>query len=216
MPKRPQHADDAPLAHRFRTRLADEQTRQGMSDAGLAKRVTDLGVPMTAATIWKIKSSEPPRKVDLDEAQAITHAFGYEGVEDFLENQEDARLDRAAVDLTEAAVRLKANANSLLIAFHVYREAMADASNDSVVATQEQVAYTLQDTESEVVPTLALLRRLGDRSKRRKPGDEDELKTRIGDALGPAGTFDDVRYMHPSMMAQLRKIDFRPDHGASE
>jgi uncharacterized protein YfkK (UPF0435 family) len=63
--------------------MDEEQTLRGWPDASLAKRVSEY-FPMAPATIWKIKSADPPRRVDLDEGQAIARAFGYTSTEDFL------------------------------------------------------------------------------------------------------------------------------------
>lgn len=111
MPKRPERSADASLAIRFRTRLAEEQAQQGMSDAGLAKRVTDLGCPMTAATIWKIKSAQPPRKVDLDEAHAIASALGYGSLAGMVGGDDDKRCR----DLVAAVDR---DMRSMVLALH--------------------------------------------------------------------------------------------------
>jgi hypothetical protein len=100
MPKRPEYAQAAPTAQRFRERLAQEQQRQRISDAGLARRVSALGLRMTAATVWKIKAGDPPRKVDLDEAHAIASALGYESASAMLgdDNGKRCRDLTAAVD----------------------------------------------------------------------------------------------------------------------
>jgi len=63
--------------------MEEEQELRGMSDAGLALRVSEF-FPMAPATIWKIKAADPPRRIDLDEVQAIARAFGYTSTEDFL------------------------------------------------------------------------------------------------------------------------------------
>lgn len=156
-----------------------------MSDAGLAKRVTDLGVPMSAATIWKIKSSEPPRKVDLDEAQAIARAFDYESVEDFLEHQADARLRRAAYRFQMAARSLVIEATALAIGFEMYREALEGASVEAAQEAQAQVLRSLEQAEPDVA-VVALLRRLADTPGRTLAGDEEDLEARIMAYVGDA------------------------------
>ncbi len=82
MPKRPAGGQYV-WRDRFVQRLTDEQTFLGWSDAGLAKRVSAY-FPMSAATVWKIKMADPPRRIDLDEAMAISRAFGYDTVDEFL------------------------------------------------------------------------------------------------------------------------------------
>ncbi len=115
MPKRPQHAEVAQLANRFRLRMITEQQRRGWSDAQMAKAISENGVPMAPATVWKIKNANPPRKVDLDEAQAIAAAFGVPSLAAFMVEPEvvveglfkDAAM--AAADMYRVGRRLAAD-----------------------------------------------------------------------------------------------------------
>lgn len=98
MPKRPAHAEGASVALRLRTRLIEEQARRGWSDEGLAKRLEKYGITMAPATVWKIKSASPPRKVDLDEAYAFARAFGFDTLDDFLYD-DFLRAEQASLEL---------------------------------------------------------------------------------------------------------------------
>lgn len=89
-----------PLRDQIVVRMTEEQSVQGMSDQGLASRISEY-YPMSATTVWKLKNSTPPRGVSLDEAHAIARAFGFESIERFLDSTSATnalltRLDRAA------------------------------------------------------------------------------------------------------------------------
>jgi len=46
-----------------------------MSYAGLAKRMTDIGMPMQKTTIFKIEEGDPPRSVSIDELIGFATVF---------------------------------------------------------------------------------------------------------------------------------------------
>jgi hypothetical protein len=68
----------------FRERMITEMDRRGLTDAGLAQKASKYH-PMTANTIWKIRNADPPRRIDIDEAQAILRALEYENLESLLD-----------------------------------------------------------------------------------------------------------------------------------
>jgi transcriptional regulator with XRE-family HTH domain len=57
-------------------RIAYERKQQGMTPAGLAQRMTELGCPINQSAIWKIENSTPPRRITYDEAVAFAKVFG--------------------------------------------------------------------------------------------------------------------------------------------
>jgi len=99
------------MQHRFAQRVEEEATRRGWSDASLAQRISEHRddcvegchhYPMSASTVWKIKNSDPPRRVDLDEANAIARgAFGYDSIEEFLDDSPLLVLRMISRDLVE-------------------------------------------------------------------------------------------------------------------
>lgn len=83
MPRRPSNLPEVTMQGRFRDRLIEEMERLGYTDAGLAHRASEY-YPVTANTIWKIRNSEPARRIDLDEGMAISRALGHGDLESFL------------------------------------------------------------------------------------------------------------------------------------
>ncbi|MDP9093410.1 MAG: helix-turn-helix domain-containing protein [Actinomycetota bacterium] len=59
-------------------RIEMERDHRGMSYAGLAKRMTDLGIPMQKTTIFKIEKGDPPRRVSIDELVGFARVFDLE------------------------------------------------------------------------------------------------------------------------------------------
>jgi hypothetical protein len=81
MPRRP--ARPTAWQENFRLSLIREQQRQGMTDAGLAERASQF-YPISASAVWKIKNATPPRKVDLDEAMALSRVLGFQSIDEFV------------------------------------------------------------------------------------------------------------------------------------
>lgn len=82
----PRRKDDRPrqtFQDVFAKRMEEEQRAQGMSDAGLAQRAS-VHYPISANQIWQIKHRTPRRKIDIDEALAITQALGLRQIEDLV------------------------------------------------------------------------------------------------------------------------------------
>lgn len=100
------------LGTAFATRIAEEQEARGWSDAGLAKRAS-VFYPMSAATIWKIKRAQPPRRVDIDEADAIVRACGAANLEEFLQNAEYRRLQSEILHVSEALSQAKRDVHEI-------------------------------------------------------------------------------------------------------
>lgn len=91
MPRQPRgYREHGSIREQFVQRMTDEQARQGLSDAALAKLVSEH-YPMSSATIWKIKKFEPPKRVDLDENHAIALALGFDNFQDLLLLGDQAR-----------------------------------------------------------------------------------------------------------------------------
>ena len=76
MPRR-SPATEMTVQAAFRERMITEMDRRDLTDAGLAQKASKYH-PMTANTIWKIRNAEPPRRIDIDEAQAISRALDYD------------------------------------------------------------------------------------------------------------------------------------------
>ena len=107
MPRRSQKAPDDRDQWRdlFVSRLTEDQQREGWSDSQVAYQAS-VYVPMTGATIWKMKNSEPARRIDIDEARAVMLAFGYESFDEFLKsNDVGSRIRRLTVEATESFQR---------------------------------------------------------------------------------------------------------------
>lgn len=140
------------MAQRFRERLAQEQQRLGYSDAGLAKRVSALGLKMTGATIWKIKVGEPPRKVDLDEAHALARALGYESAQQMLDGPETFRvwaMEAAAAvcqHLALAERSMQAGAGALVD----FERIAADLGPDDAADLRRGLARAIDDTQRRI------------------------------------------------------------------
>lgn len=155
MPRRPAGIPAETLAQRFARRVEEEAARRGMSDAGLAQRVS-AHYPMSASTIWKIKNASPPRRVDIDEATAIAvGAFGYRSIEAFLEDSPlrvlhgDERKIVALINSTAGELQELGGLVDQLIA-HLEDGAIRDALRSSDVEREslarrfEQVAGLAQ------------------------------------------------------------------------
>lgn len=82
MPKRPAEGH-ATGRDRFVEQLRILQEARGWSDASLAKRISDH-YPMSPSAVWKLKNATPARGLSLDEALAITYAFGFTSMDQFL------------------------------------------------------------------------------------------------------------------------------------
>lgn len=95
MPKAPRGA--MPLRDQIVARMTEEQAVQRMSDMGLAQRITKF-YPMSAATVWKLKNSDPPRGLSIDEATAIARALGSNSIEEFLHDTPTLRAIKADLD----------------------------------------------------------------------------------------------------------------------
>lgn len=56
-------------------RIAAERDRRGMTNDGLAERMTRAGCPMTGSAIFKIEKGEPRRRIVVDELVAFARVF---------------------------------------------------------------------------------------------------------------------------------------------
>ncbi|WP_405822940.1 helix-turn-helix transcriptional regulator [Streptomyces sp. NBC_00838] len=56
-------------------RVALEREVRGWSTIELAERVTKAGVKMNQTAIWRIENGEPRRRINLDEALALSRVF---------------------------------------------------------------------------------------------------------------------------------------------
>lgn len=83
MPRRASEIPADSMQMRFREQVIALMAREGMNDASLAKRASQH-YPVSPGTIWKIRNSDPPRRIDIDEAAAIAKAFGLASIEDML------------------------------------------------------------------------------------------------------------------------------------
>lgn len=96
-PNRPRSiASEAALARR----VAHEREARGMTPAGLASRMTQVGCPINASAIYKIEKADPPRRITVDELVAFAEVFGVT-IEDLLLPPEVAS-DRALRELVLA------------------------------------------------------------------------------------------------------------------
>lgn len=154
---------------RFRSRLAEEQERQGLTDPALAARVSEH-YPMTASTVWKIKSADPPRKVDLDEALGIVVALGFDSLEDYFTGHGIAYAVRGmcegVLDGLEAADRqVQAAAEILLeLADPTDRGNPADAWQgvaDTLTDALRGLSETERDSVLNVMDATSLQARIG-------------------------------------------------------
>ncbi len=104
MPKRPAKGHTV-----WRDQFVDQMRRlqeaRGMSDAGLAARVSQH-YPMTSATVWKLKNATPARGLSLDEALAITYAFGFTSMDQFLNTWTTAGMAHDRVTLAREQIIL--------------------------------------------------------------------------------------------------------------
>ncbi len=109
MPRRSQlPGAGTPMRDQLVFRMREEQHVRGWSDASLAKRISEH-YPMSAATVWKLKNSNPSRGLSLDEAKAIATTFGYSSIDAMLESTAAAswvseKLVRAAKLIEECLV----------------------------------------------------------------------------------------------------------------
>lgn len=77
-------------------RVADEREARGWTNDGLAKRMTDVGCPMSGSTIFKIEKGTPKRRgISVDELVAFSRVFGIP-VDALLLPPEIARRERLA------------------------------------------------------------------------------------------------------------------------
>ena len=82
MPKRPAEGHTM-WRDQFVAQMRTLQEARGWSDAGLADRVSKH-YPMSPSAIWKLKNATPARGLSLDEALAITYAFGFTSMDQLL------------------------------------------------------------------------------------------------------------------------------------
>jgi transcriptional regulator with XRE-family HTH domain len=55
--------------------IVRERDARKMTNEGLAKRMTDLGCPMSGSAIFKIEKADPPRRIVVDELVAFARVF---------------------------------------------------------------------------------------------------------------------------------------------
>lgn len=73
-------------------RIAHERESRGMTNEGLAKRMTDVGCPIQGSAIYKIEKADPPRRITVDELVAFAVVFET-SVEDLLKPLELLQAD---------------------------------------------------------------------------------------------------------------------------
>lgn len=100
------------LNEEFRERMIERQREKDWTDETLARHASDYH-PMTAAIIWKIRKSDPPRRVDIDEMHAIIKAFGAKDLDDFLEVRDYEAIAAEAHELSATHERLRADIDLL-------------------------------------------------------------------------------------------------------
>lgn len=106
MPRRRKDLPDISLRSTFVARMTEEQQLRGWSDAGLAARASKL-YPVGASTIWKMKNADPPRRVDLDEADAIGQAFGFTDAMEFVKSSRRDQFLRSLTFITRSLETIK-------------------------------------------------------------------------------------------------------------
>lgn len=73
-----QAGGDVPLLYsegNAAARVALEREVRGWSTIELAQRVTKAGVKMNQTAVWRIENGEPRRRINLDEALALSRVF---------------------------------------------------------------------------------------------------------------------------------------------
>ncbi len=102
MPKRP---TDGHMTGRdqFVAQMRTLQEARGWSDAGLAERISKH-YPMSPSAVWKLNNATPVLGLSLDEALAITHAFDFRSIDQFLSASTAASLAARAVGLAREDV----------------------------------------------------------------------------------------------------------------
>jgi transcriptional regulator with XRE-family HTH domain len=101
-------------------RVEYERDERGWSYAGLARRMSDQGLPMQKSTIFKIEQGNPPRRISLDEAIGFARIFNLK-LDEMLMPMPQV-LNRRAAELTRKYNRSLAalsDAVTELIALHV-------------------------------------------------------------------------------------------------
>ncbi len=102
MPKRPAKGHTV-WRDEFVEQMRRLQEARDLTDGALASRVS-RHYPMTAATVWKLKNATPARGLSLDEALAITYAFGFTSMDQFLSTWTTAGLAQDRVTLAREQI----------------------------------------------------------------------------------------------------------------
>ncbi len=72
---RPNRTRDVLAEEHLAQRVQAERERRGWTNEGLAKRMADIGCPMSGSAIYKIEKGEPRRRIVVDELVAFSRVF---------------------------------------------------------------------------------------------------------------------------------------------